>query len=517
MTAVQSLEKSGGPAANQWKPYPAYKPSGVEWLGDVPEGWDALPMKRRFHVVNGGTPSSSEESYWEDGAIAWFTPEDLGRNHTKVITSSRRQITREGLLNCGASLTPRHSVLVSTRAPIGHVAISDVESCCNQGCRYFVKARDGLNPDFFYYAIVASKAVLQAAGKGTTFLELSGGMLGMHQTPMPPPAEQRAIADFLDRETGKIDRLVAKKRELIEKLKEERAALISRAVTRGLNPDAQLKPSGVEWLGDVPEGWEVKRLKRILAQPLQYGANESAEIDDPTLPRFVRITDVHEDGTLRDDTFRSLPIHVAEPYLLEDGDLLFARSGATSGKTFLYRESWGVCAYAGYLIRARIDQHKAVPSFVKYFTLSVNYWQWLSAIYIQATIQNVSAEKYADLQVPIPPLPEQRAIADFLDRETGKIDRLAAKVDEAIGRLQEYRAALITAAVTGKIDVRSEASGAALEYPAAQSTWLKAAEKGAPYGAKNAGKKNTDGHGHRRTGQQQVRVRVRPCSHGKTT
>ena len=300
MTAVQSLEKSGGPAANQWKPYPAYKPSGVEWLGDVPEGWDALPMKRRFHVVNGGTPSSSEESYWEDGAIAWFTPEDLGRNHTKVITSSRRQITREGLLNCGASLTPRHSVLVSTRAPIGHVAISDVESCCNQGCRYFVKARDGLNPDFFYYAIVASKAVLQAAGKGTTFLELSGGMLGMHQTPMPPPAEQRAIAEFLD-------------------------------------------------------------------------------------------------------------------------------------------------------------------------------------------------------------------------RETGKIDRLAAKVEEAIGRLQEYRAALITAAVTGKIDVRSEASGAALEYPAAQSTWLKAAEKGAPYGAKNAGKKNTDGHGHRRTGQQQVRVRVRPCSHGKTT
>ena len=133
------------------------------------------------------------------------------------------------------------------------------------------------------------------------------------------------------------------------------------------------------------------------------------------------------------------------------------------------------------------------------------------------SMKNLTQEDFLNISAGIPSVAEQRAIADFLDRETGKIDRLAAKVEEAIGRLQEYRAALITAAVTGKIDVRSEASGAALEYPAAQSTWLKAAEKGAPYGAKNAGKKNTDGHGHRRTGQQQVRVRVRPCSHGKTT
>jgi type I restriction enzyme S subunit len=208
------------------------------------------------------------------------------------------------------------------------------------------------------------------------------------------------------------------------------------------------KPSGVEWLGDVPEHWDVKRLRRVLAESLQYGANESAELDDPDLPRYVRITDIHENGTLRPDTFRSLPKDVAAPYLLKDGDLLFARSGATSGKTFLYQSSWGICASAGYLIRARMNQEEAVPAFVKYFTTSTNYWQWLSSVFIQSTIQNVSAEKYADLHLSLPPPAEQRAIAAFLDRETGRVDRLVAKKRELLERLKEKRTALISRTVT---------------------------------------------------------------------
>jgi len=215
-----------------------------------------------------------------------------------------------------------------------------------------------------------------------------------------------------------------------------------------MKPYPKTKPSGVESLGEVPEHWEVKRLRRILGESLKYGANESAELDDPELPRYVRITDVHDDGTLRPETFRSLPKDVAAPYLLEDGDLLFARSGATSGKTFLYQNSWGICAYAGYLIRARMDQKKAVPAFVKYFTASRAYWQWLSSIFIQSTIQNVSAEKYADLQLSLPPVTEQAAIAAYLDRETGRMDELVGKKRELIERLKEKRTALISRTVT---------------------------------------------------------------------
>ncbi|MCY3695913.1 MAG: restriction endonuclease subunit S, partial [Chloroflexi bacterium] len=257
-----------------------------------------------------------------------------------------------------------------------------------------------------------------------------------------------------------------KKRLLIERLQEYRTALITRTVTRGLPPEAaraacldpspRLKPSGAEWLGDVPDHWDVRPLRRLLSEPLKYGANEAAEHDDPTHPRYVRITDIDDSDSLRDETFRSLPPDVAAPYLLKDGDLLLARSGATVGKSFLYRRAWGECAYAGYLIRARFQTLAIESRFVRYFTGSDPYWQWLNSAFIQATIQNVSAERYSSLLLPVPPKEEQNAIVSYLDSQTRQIDFLETQVDSAIERLQEFRTALITAAVTGKIDVRGE-------------------------------------------------------------
>jgi len=147
---------------------------------------------------------------------------------------------------------------------------------------------------------------------------------------------------------------------------------------------------------------------------------------------------------------------VARPFLLKQGDLLFARSGATVGKTFMYRESWWKACHAGYLIRCRTNPSHVVPEFLSYFATSSAYWGWLSSVFIQATIQNVSAEKYANLIIPLPPPSEQLLISDYLDHETARLDALTAKVRTAIDHLKEYRAALISAAVTGKIDVRGE-------------------------------------------------------------
>ena len=212
------------------------------------------------------------------------------------------------------------------------------------------------------------------------------------------------------------------------------------------------KPSGVEWLGDVPEHWGVKRLKFIVQESLQYGANEAAELDDPDLPRFVRITDVDEHGNLREDTFRSLPEEIAKPFLLKEGDLLFARSGATVGKTFFYQKSWGRAAYAGYLIRARLNRKIVVPNFINQITKTGFYQQWIQSMLIQATIQNVNAEKYASFVVTLPPLPEQQAIASFLDRETGRIDSLIGKKQQLLQMLAEQRTALISRAVTKGLD-----------------------------------------------------------------
>jgi restriction endonuclease S subunit len=217
----------------------------------------------------------------------------------------------------------------------------------------------------------------------------------------------------------------------------------------------QYKPSGIECLGEIPVRWEIKRLRFLVSELLKYGANESAEINDPNLSRYIRITDVDENGRLREDTSKSLPEDLARPYLLKEGDLLLARSGATVGKSFYYDPSWGRAAYAGYLIRARFNPERMMPRFVNYFANSQQYWQWLNSSFIQATIQNVSAEKYANLAVPVPSFDEQEEVVVFLDSETARIDALIEKVEKSIELLREYRTALISAAVTGKIDVRN--------------------------------------------------------------
>lgn len=281
---------------------------------------------------------------------------------------------------------------------------------------------------------------------------------GLGQNPMknafvalPPLDTQQRIAQFLDEKTARIDTLIEKKRELLDRLAEKRQALITRAVTKGLNPDVPMKSSGIDWLGDIPAHWEVRRLKSVTMEPLSYGANAAAEFDDPEWPRFVRITDVDDMGRLRDETFCSLPWDVAKGYLLQPNDILLARSGATVGKSFIYQKSWGTSCYAGYLVRARISKmHDA--RFFYWFLNSVPYWEWVRSNFIQSTIQNISADRYANLQIVYTPYKvEQCSIADFIESACAQIDSQREKITSSIECLGEYRSALITAAVTGYI------------------------------------------------------------------
>jgi type I restriction enzyme S subunit len=190
-----------------------------------------------------------------------------------------------------------------------------------------------------------------------------------------------------------------------------------------------------------------KRLKFVSSEPLKYGANSAAEYDNREWPRFVRITDVTEGGQLREETFRSLPPEIAEGYYLKDGDILLARSGATVGKSFIYSPAWGKACYAGYLIRLRTAQTH-IARYVFWCLQSNEYWAAIDANLIQATIQNFSAERYASLQIPSPPVETQRRIAQFLDEKTSCIDGLITKKRALLDRLAEKRQALITRAVT---------------------------------------------------------------------
>ena len=450
-------------------PYLHYRNSGVDWLGEVPEHWDVkrLSLIGSFFKGGGGT----KEDEVEDG-VPCVRYGDIYTQYQYFIRETRSDIREES----AAKYTQIHygDILFAgsgeTLEEIGKSAADLIEGPAYCGGDVIIlRPVIECDANFLGYAADCSTSIYQKAcmGRGVTVMHIYGQELKRLLLPLPPIDEQRAIGAFLDQETERFDSLVLKIRLLIERLGEYRTALITRTVTRGLpaeaarlasvDPSPRLKPLGMECLGEVPEHWEVKRLKYLLRVPLQYGANEPSNLIDPESPRYIRITDIREDGMLWDETLRSIPQEVAEPYLLSEGDLLFARSGATVGKTFKYLPSWGKAAYAGYLVRARLNGHLAESNFVEYYTHSQAYKGWILGNLIQSTIQNVSAERYASLAVPLPPIDEQRAIATFLDRETERIDSLAAKMRLLIERLGEYRTALITAAVTGKIDVRTSA------------------------------------------------------------
>jgi len=441
-------------SARRFRPYPAYKDSGVEWLGEIPAHWEV----RRFKHLASLNPESLGEDTDPGLEIVYV---DIGG-----VDSLGRIVEREPLTFASAPSRARRlvrggDVIVSTvRTYLRAIApINDPEPNLVVSTGFaVVRPADDLTTEYAAYALRAPYFVerVVANSKGVSFPAINESEMATYALAVPPAHEQRAIAAFLDRETARIDALVAKKERLIKLLQEKRTALITRAVTKGLDHSVPMKDSGVEWLGEIPAHWEVKRLKFLMTEPLKYGANEAAELTDPELPRYIRITDIRDDGILRDDTFRSIPEDVAAPYLLSEGDLLFARSGATVGKTFRYEPSWGRAAHAGYLIRARLDERRADSRFVLYFTQSEAYWDWLLSSFIQATIQNVSAERYASLLIPLPPLREQELIVERLQAAVVQLEDLVAKVREAIDRLKELRTALISAAVTGKIDVREE-------------------------------------------------------------
>ncbi len=210
----------------------------------------------------------------------------------------------------------------------------------------------------------------------------------------------------------------------------------------------EMKDSGIEWIGEIPSNYYVYRLKYLLRRPLDYGANSSGVEYSIYLPRYIRITDITADGKLKKDGALSLGLEDASPYILEEGDILFARSGATVGKSFIYHTEYGRAAFAGYLIRAQLKE-KIVPEYVYYYTCSTGYDIWKNGIFIQSTIQNIGADKYANLPIVLlDTKDEQMRIVSFLEHICMELDNVIEKTCASIEEYKKLKHAVITQAVT---------------------------------------------------------------------
>ena len=402
-------------------------------------GSGVTPLGGASSYVDSGIPLLRSQNIYFDGLhlddVAYITEE----THADM---------------AGSHVQPRDVLLNITGASIGRCTFVPDEFGKGNVNQHvcIVRPLKRINHKFLAYFLSSSwgQDQILSGFTGASRQGLGQRELGEIQVPLPPLPEQERISEFLDSSCAAIDAAVQSKRSQIETLDELRRATITNVIVKGLNPNAKLKPSGQIWLGEIPQHWSAPSLKRLLITPLEYGLNEAAELEDRNLPRYIRITDFDEHGNLRDETFRSLPYEIAREGLLKTNDVLFARSGATVGKTFVFRNYDGEACFAGYLIRARTLSWKLNPLFLYYFTKTLAYEDWKNLIFTQATIQNISAAKYNYLSIPLPPIEEQQSIVDFVEEKNEEYNILISQIEKQIETLLEYRKSLIHECVTGQ-------------------------------------------------------------------
>ncbi len=422
--------------------YPSYKDSGVEWLGEVPGHWDVTRLRHVTNIRKGKLPRETYPTQSASSDLPYLSMEFL-RGDTETphyVPESPSLLCAEDddvlLLwdgsNAGEFLRAKRGVVSSTVAYLSGINI---------------------DRDFLFYACKAIQRGLQDQTIGMGIPHVSGDELRTRAIACPQIAEQTQIAAFLDRETAKIDALVAEQRRLMELLKEKRQAVISHAVTQGLNPHAPMKPSGIEWLGDVPAHWNYSALKYLATIKTGY-AFSSDDFVGEGIP-VLRIGDITTDGNIDFTDARCLP----EDYGTEHaevavvrGDIVMAMTGATIGKTGWYDSERPA------LLNQRVCIFRSItPNEQRYIWHVLSAWFYAEHIALAAVggaQPNISDSQLLQCVVPLPPRPEQVAIAAFLDTETAKFDTLTTEAQRAIDLLQERRTALISAAVTGQIDVR---------------------------------------------------------------
>lgn len=436
-----------------FRAYPSYQDSGACWLGDVPSHWSVDPVKHHFSIVGGSTPKSDIEEYW-DGGIPWVTPADLSKLDGWDVSATQRTLTPDGLASCSASLVPAGSVILSTRAPIGSLGITAVDACTNQGCKALVP-NGQLDARLLAYLLATAREELQLRGKGTTFLELSGDELGRFAVPLAPGPEQAAITAFLDRETAKIDALVEEQRRLIELLKEKRQAVISHAVTKGLDPTVPMKDSGVEWVGDVPAHWEVKPLKWLTPsdRAIMYGIVLPGPDVGAGVP-IVKGGDVKE-HRLSLASLCYTTTEIEAPFArarLRPNDIVYSIRGSIGDAELVPAELLGANITQDVArISPLIDVN---PHWLVQVMRSKPVFAQLEQRSLGATIRGINIFDLKRAYIPVPPRHEQDAITEQLSIRLGKLSELERAAAASIELMQEHRAALISAAVTGKIDVR---------------------------------------------------------------
>lgn len=443
------------------KPYPAYQDSGVEWLGQVPDGWEVKPLKHVTSVNDEVLPESTDQDeeieYVDIGSV---TVEN-GIEKTESMKFSEAPSRARRKVRDGDIIVSTVRTYLKAIAPIESPPENLV---CSTGFAV-IRPRDRFMPSFAKYSMQSSYFVDEVIARsvGVSYPAINSSEMVCIRIAMPSTFEQSKIASFLDRETDKLDTLIAKQEKLIELLQEKRQAVISHAVTKGLDPDAPMKDSGVEWLGKVPVGWNVKRLKHIKALKPNafvdgpFGSNLKTEHFILNGDAYVIESNFATQNVLTLSELKTISQEHFETIIrsqTKEGDIIIAKIGAQFGKASILPKVDKPAVVSGNSMKLSVNENLCGNQWA--------YWQLtnLKAIGEIDLLSNGSAQPALSLgsmnNLPflLPSISEQVLILEYISKETTKIDILIDKAKRSIELAKEHRTALISAGVTGKIDVR---------------------------------------------------------------
>ncbi|WP_445425486.1 restriction endonuclease subunit S [Alishewanella sp. HL-SH06] len=436
--------------------YCEFKDSLVHWIGLIPSEWELYKLSHAFGVIGSGTtPKSDEESWYceSDEGIPWVTTGELREN---VIFSTFKNVTHDAVkAHSSLKIHPAGSLIIAMYgATIGRLGILAVDATTNQAC-CVLSVPKTLEPKYAYYWLSVYKDSI------ISLFSTGGGQPNINQETVSSlrisaPSlidEQTQIACFLDHEVGKIDALIAEQEKLIALLKEKRQAVISHAVTKGLNPDAPMKDSGVEWLGQVPEHWIVAGFRKYISSIVDYRGKTPEKVESGVF--LVTARNIKKGG---------IDYSLSQEFISEDeyddvmsrglpfiGDILFTTEAPLGEVAQVDRTD---IALAQRIIKLRANEHYLSNDYFKYFLMSTPFQDSLIMHASGSTALGIKVERLVYLRKLIPPLEEQSQIVAFINKELSKLNLLEEQVSQNILFLNERRSALISAAVTGKIDVR---------------------------------------------------------------
>ena len=433
------------PANVSFKRYRAYKETGVKWLGQIPEHWALSRLSEVTSLVN-GFPFDSEHFVQGCEGVPLVRIRDLNAGNSEV--SYIGTVVEDAWIDSGDIIIGMDGDFNVARWR-GTRALLNQRLCC-------LRPKSHVDARFIAYVLPGPLNAINEITYSTTVKHLASGDVKRMLIGVPPESEQRAIAEFLDRETTRIDSLIAKKERLIGLLHEKRTALITQAVTKGLDPTVPMKDSGVEWLGGIPAHWEVERLK--WAAHMMSGHTPDKKVESYWQGGNIPWVSLADTGQLREVDFiattavmtTSDGIAHSSAHVLPEGTVVFSRD-ATIGLSAITRAGMAVSQhFIGWVCGPRLW-----PEYLLFVLRSMT--QELERLTMGATVRTIGMPDVRSLVTPIPPLGEQKEIICEVLYRRAHIDALIAKVRNAIERLTELRTALISAAVTGKIDVRNEA------------------------------------------------------------